>query len=93
MGNPKGVTTAAPAEAIGRDNGVLASVPGELIAGGSKSLPPPESVPGQTATAVVDGGWVGRVRITYVSWQVKHRKHRHWAWRAERADVEPAAVA
>jgi len=88
MSNPQGVTT-GPVEPVGRDNGVLASVSGDLIAGGSKSLPPPDSMPGQATTAVVDGGWVGPVRITYVSWQVKHRKHSHWAWCAERADREP----
>jgi|GEM_PF-6292767 len=86
MGNPVGVTTTGPVDPIGRDNGVLASAPGELIAGGSRSLPPPESMPGQTATVVVDGGWVGHVRITYRSQQMKHRRNCYWAWIAERAD-------
>jgi hypothetical protein len=84
----EGVTT-GPVDPVGRDNGVLASVSGQRIAGGSKSLPPPESMPRQTTSVLIDGGCVGRARITYVSWGVKHRKHSHWAWRAERADREP----
>ena len=71
------------------DNGILARVPGEFIAAGSKLLPPagPEQL--ATGQAVVpDVRDLGAVRITYELASHRHGKSRRWYWLAVRADQE-----
>lgn len=86
MGNPNPSTTAAPALDPNADNGIMASVSGGCIGGGSRGLPAAETMQGQTATVVVQAEHVGMVRITYRSRQFKHRRSSHWAWAAVRVD-------
>jgi hypothetical protein len=67
------------------DNGILAKVPGQLVADGSKGLPDAESATADTMSAEIDADWAGRVRITYRRQLARHRKHSHWYWQAVRA--------
>lgn len=86
MGNPKHTATTTEPSAPG-DNGIFAKVPGECISAGMRLLPPPDTVPNQTSYIDTEGGWVGRVRITYVSTRLKHRRSSHWVWLAQRVDA------
>jgi len=51
-------------------NSILARVPGQYIARGSRSLPDPATALEEEMSVEIDAGWVGRVRLTY-------RKHHY----------------
>lgn len=78
------------------ENGILARVPGQYIASGSRQLPSAgEDQKDQPARGVLvevpDLGWV---RITYRLNTYRHGKSRHWHWvAAHAAHVPPEAAA
>lgn len=87
MGNPKGVTTSSAPAAMDGDNGILAKLTADIVSAGSGRLPPPESVQGETRTVEVDAGWLGQLRITYLSKKLKAHRSSWWVWVAKRAEA------
>lgn len=72
---------------------LLARVPGEIIAGGSKPLPAPESMPvGTEMHAEVDVRDIGRVCLTYIHTTHRHGRGTYHSWRAVRADYVAATA-
>ncbi|WP_198087031.1 hypothetical protein [Variovorax sp. E3] len=69
-------------------NGILAKIPGDLIARGSQTLPRPADGQPEERHVVLDAGHLGRVRITYRLSRSQHHKSRNWFWTACHADVE-----
>lgn len=69
-------------------NGVLARVPGQLIAAAARQLPPAAATEREAPirTAVVDVPDLGLVRITYRLNTYTHGRSRMWHWVATRAD-------
>lgn len=69
-----------------KSSGILAKVPGDLIAQGSQSLQRPSAgLPPQAL--VVEVPDVGRVRIDYVIAVSSHHKSRNWYWSANFAEL------
>lgn len=74
-------------------NGILARVPGDFIAQGSKHLPaagPAEQ--GEPVRHVVldQVPHLGAVRLTYeLNWYRPHGRTKQWHWRAKRAEQIP----
>lgn len=62
------------------DPGMLGQVPGQFIAQGAATLPPADTAQGARRDADVSAGWVGPVRVTYLSQRMRHGRHSHWAW-------------
>ena len=68
------------------DEGILARVPGQFVAQGSKSLPDPACALDDEMSVEIEAAWVGRVRLTfkrqgysrpkgkifYVAWLCRH---------------------
>lgn len=73
-----------------RSSGLLAKVPGELIAQGSKGFPPPAAGQPAEMHGVVDHPSLGRVRITYELSSSRHHKSTTWWWKATFAEVAEA---
>ena len=87
MGNPRGVTTTSAPDSFDGDNGILPKLTADVISDGSGRLPPAESRPGETRTVEVDAGWLGPVRITYLSKKLKAHRSSWWVWVGVRADT------
>jgi hypothetical protein len=68
-------------------SGVLAKVPGELIAQGSLTFPRPDAGQPAEMHAEVDHPYLGRVRITYQLASNRHHKSVNWYWKATFAEV------
>jgi hypothetical protein len=88
VGNPSvNLSAVAPMPDMSRINGVLARVPGDIIATTNDHFP--KACAGEQlqrfAEAEVPG--LGTVRIRYVLASRKFRRTRIWTWRAEWADV------
>lgn len=94
MGNP--AIPPQQAQQVQREptahNGILAWVPAQFIAGGSKGLP--TAAAGQQAEHVVlvDVPSVGAVSITYRLADYRHRRSRFWHWQAVWAEAVPAGA-
>lgn len=71
------------------DNGILATVAGDVIGAAAMSLPAPATATELQASVTTDAGWVGRVTITFVRARHRHGKTVLWSWRAIHA--APAA--
>lgn len=69
-----------------RDNGILRQVPGDSLAAGIEQLPPPGDGQPQTMTVEVDGGHVGRVRVTYQLMCHRNRRKTHYFWTPSHAE-------
>jgi hypothetical protein len=69
-------------------NGILGSVPGEVISAASHRLPPAEKAARDARhTVEIDGpDWVGRVRITFTLHRWKHGKAHMSGWVAVHAE-------
>lgn len=85
MGNPKG-TSVSTAPSVPGDNGIMAQVPGQHLAAAQLALPPAETMQNQVVTVEADGGWVGRVRITFQSTLHKFHRTQRWVWREKRVE-------
>lgn len=74
-----------------KSSGILAKVPGDVIAQGSKGFPPPGD--GQPTKMQVEvDHYLGRVRITYELASSRHHKSTNWRWTATFAElVGPSA--
>jgi hypothetical protein len=72
------------------DNGILASVPGEHISRASRTLPELANALQDRMNVVIDAGWAGRVRISFLRYRYRSGRSNTWAWTAYRADREPA---
>lgn len=71
-------------------NGFLLFVPGELIAAGSATLPPPAASENHKPTRTADievPELGGLVRLTYTLKLYRHHKSSRWAWQVVRADA------
>lgn len=81
----------APHSATGlTENGVLAQVPGNIVAAALNSLPPPTAIGPDTAAVIFDAEHLGLVQFTIEKRRVKHGRHSHYYWSASRAEpVEP----
>jgi len=74
-------------------NGYLLHVPGEVIAAGSATLPPPSAAESAKPERTVEMDVPtlgGKVRIKYVLKSYRHYKSSHWRWSAEWADLVTA---
>jgi hypothetical protein len=73
------------------DNGILAKVPGTVVAAATRSLPDPTTSLQERLSVVMDADWLGKVRIHCLRMKMKHHRYSHWAWVAYRAEPEAAA--
>jgi hypothetical protein len=73
------------------DNGILAEVPGTVVAAATRSLPDPTTSLQERLSVVMDADWLGRVRIHCLRMKMKHHRYSHWAWVAYQAEPEAAA--
>lgn len=73
------------------DNGILAKVPGTVVAAATHSLPDPKTALQERLSVVMDADWLGKVRIHCLRMKMKHHRYSHWAWVAYRAEPVPAA--
>ena len=69
------------------DNGILAKIPGDLIARGSKTLPPAGAGQPEKMSVELDVGHLGRVRIAYRLTSSRRGKFHNWFWTASFAEV------
>jgi len=81
----------APRPATGTpENGILAQVPGNIVAAALQTLPPPTAIGPDTATVIFDAEHLGLVQFTIEKCRLKHGRHSHYYWSASRAEpVEP----
>jgi len=69
------------------DNGILASVPGEYIAGAWRGLPPASTAEDRLYEVEIEAGHLGKVRLFLRRHRARHHKHSHWFWVACRAEA------
>lgn len=67
-------------------NGILAKIPGDFVARGSRLLPSPETAEKREHAVELVAGHVGRVTIWYEPMIARKAKHRHAFWSACRAE-------
>ena len=67
-------------------NGILAKLAGNFIAGANQALPSAESHKEPRMCIDVEGGHLGRVRITYERMYLGRNKSKYWAWVAIHAE-------
>lgn len=71
-----------------KPNGILAQVPGELIAAGMGRLASPGSDAPARASTVVQHPELGPVRVQYRCMKNPRRGFTNWFWVAEHAELE-----
>lgn len=78
--------TRQPRPAAPASNGILAQVPGDVIAVAGQRLPPPTHTGPEHQEVEIDAGHVGRVRLFFERKTARRAKHSHMFWSAYRAE-------